>query len=197
MYKKVILCCVILLSLTNGKKIFKALKNKDFIKNAAVMGTGVVLSDLSWGQISDEFSYLEQRVGTLEEIYHEKISPTMDKIHVIQNSVYPIFSIFIIGAIIGLVLISKRIQKDDLSQFLARISRIPEYLNRIRASNIFANNHAPPSAPYLQNHDIIPHRQNPYFNNAFPMQQMANNPILPAPASQNNVTLESGTHGNT
>ena len=150
---------------------------------------------MSWGQISDEFSYLEQRVGTLEELYHEKISKTMDQIHVIQNSVYPIFSIFIIGAIIGLVVLSKRIQKDDQAGFLARVSRIPEYLNRIRSSNIFAPNHATPSAPYHQNHDIIPHRQNPYFNNGYPMQQMANNPILSAPVTQNNATLESGTHG--
>ena len=169
MYKGTILCFTILISLVSNKKIFKSLKNKEILKSAAVMGSGIMLSELSWGQIDSEFSFLEQRVASLEELYHDEISGTMDQIYIIQNSVYPIFSIFILGAVIGIVILSRKIHKDDLVGFLAKASRIPEYLNRIRSSNIFAHNQNTPSAPYLQSHEILPHRQNPYFNNGFPM----------------------------
>jgi len=180
----------------SSKKIFKQLKNKDFLKSAAVMGSGVMLSELSWGQIDSEFSYLEQRVASLEEIYHDEISETMEQIHIIQNSVYPIFGIFILGTVIGIVILSRKINKDDLVSFLAKASRIPEYLNRIRSSNIFAHNQNTPTAPYLHsNHEILPHRSNPYFNNGFSVPQMTNEPIMPSSVPRNNATLEQGNHG--
>ena len=75
------------------------------------MGSGVVLSDLSWDGISTEFSYLEARVSTLEQLYHEKITPTVDEINLIQSSVYPIFAIFIITALIGLIFLGKKVKK--------------------------------------------------------------------------------------
>ena len=75
------------------------------------MAGGVVLSDLSWDGISNEFSYLEARVSTLEQVYHEKIAPTVDEINLIQSSVYPIFAIFIIASLIGLVFVGKKSQK--------------------------------------------------------------------------------------
>ena len=195
MYRGTILCFTILISLVNTKTIFKNLKNKQILQSAAAMGSGIMLSELSWSDIDSEFSYLEARVASLEELYHDEISETMNQIHIIHNSVYPIFSIFILGAVIGIVILSRKIHKDDLVGFLAKASRIPEYLNRIRNSNIFTQNQNTPSAPYPQNHEILPHRQNPYFNNGYPIPQMTNEPIMPPSMPRNNATLEQGNHG--
>ena len=60
MYQGTILCFIILISLVDCKKIFKQLKNKDFLKTAGMVSGAVALSEMSWGQIDSEFSYLEQ-----------------------------------------------------------------------------------------------------------------------------------------
>ena len=38
----------------------------------------VALSEMSWQQIDSEFTYLEQRVASLEEVYHNEISEGME-----------------------------------------------------------------------------------------------------------------------
>ena len=105
---------------------------------------------------------------------------------------------FILGSLIGIIILSRKINKDDLVSFLAKASRIPEYLNRIRSSNVFGHNQNAPTAPYIHSnhHEILPHRSNPYFNNGYSVPQMVNEPIIPPSVSRNNATLEQGDpHG--
>ena len=198
MCQRTILCFLILISIVDGKKIFKQLKDKNVLKSAAMMAGGVALSEMSWGQIDSEFSYLEQRVALLEEVYHNEISEGMEEIQILQSSIYPIFAVFILASLTGIIILSRKINKDDLVGFLAKASRIPEYLHRIRSSNVFANNQNSPTAtaPYIHpnHHEMLPHRSNPYFN-GFSGHQMANEPIINPSVSRNNATLEQGDHG--
>ena len=78
MYQGTILCFILLISLVECKKIFKQLKNKDFLKTAGMVSGAVALSEMSWQQIDSEFTYLEQRVASLEEVYHNEISEGME-----------------------------------------------------------------------------------------------------------------------
>ena len=133
---------------------------------------------------------------TLESLYHDKINPTVEEINLIQSSVYPIFAIFIISALVGLIFLGKKFKKEDMSQMLVRLSRIPEYLNRIRSSPIFTPNQAQPSAPFFHNPDFTPQRQNPYYNNSIPIPSMTNNSIMTGTAPQNGTSMDAIVHGN-
>ena len=162
------------------KKLYKNLQNKSVLKGALMLGTGVALSEQSWGQIDQSFAHLEGRVSMLEQIYNEDISNGLDQIKVMQSSIYPIFGILILCSIIGIAILFKKLNKDDLASFLNRASKIPDYIHRIRSSNLFQSNNTHPTAPYHHNihAEMINHnpRANPYYNGfPEPNQNMARN----------------------
>ena len=170
MYQIIVFCSLVMMGMVSGKKIYKQLQDKSVIKSALMLGGGAALSSQSWGQIDQTFLHLEQRVALLEEIYHNEISDGLEEIQIMQSSIYPIFGVFILASMIGIIILFKKVNKDDLVSFLSRAAKIPDYLHRIRSSNVFSNNqNAPPTAPYLShslhNHpEILSHRTNPYFN---------------------------------
>ena len=187
-YQIIVFCSLIMIGMTSGKKLYKNLQDKSVLKSALMLGGGAALSSQSWGQIDQTFSHLEQRVGLLEEMYHGEVSDALEEVQIMQSSIYPIFGVFILASMIGIVILFKKVNKDDLVSFLGRAAKIPDYLHRIRSSNVFQNNNASPSAPYLS-HNIHPemlnHRTNPYYNGyPEPMinQAMArNNPPVEQP----------------
>ena len=185
-YQIMVLCSLIVSGMTNGKKLYKNFQDKSVLKSALMVGGGAALSSQSWGQIDQTFSHLEQRVGMLEQIYHEEISDGLDQIQVMQSSIYPIFGILILSSIIGIAILFKKLNKDDLASFLGRAAKIPDYIHRLRSSNLFQTNNASPSAPYLS-HNIHPemlnHRANPYYN-GYP------EPMINQAMARNNAPVE-------
>ena len=196
MDRNAFLLYVILFALTDCKKIFKNFKNKNLVKNAGMIAGAVALGELSWSGISDEFNYLDARVSTLESLYHDEINPMVGEINRIQSSVYPIFAIFIIFALIGVIFLGKKIKKEDMPAMLARLSRVPEYLNRLRSNPLFSPNQAQASAPFFPGSDFAQQRQNPYYNNPTPLPPMANNPIIAGNAQQNGTPRDGVIPGN-
>ena len=192
-YQIIVLCSLIVIGMTSGKKLYKNLQDKSVLKSALMVGGGAALSSQSWGQIDQTFSHLEQRVGMLEQIYHDEISDGLEQIQIMQSSIYPIFGVLILASIIGIVILFKKVNKDDLVSFLGRAAKIPDYLHRIRTSNVFQNNNASPSAPYLSHSihpEILNHRANPYYN-GYPEPMM--NPAM----ARNNAPVEQpDPHGN-
>ena len=171
------------LFITSGttKKLYKNLQSKSALKGALMLGTRMALSEQSWSQIDQSFAHLEGRVSLLEQIYNEDISNGLDQIQVMQSSIYPIFGILILCSIIGIGILFKKLNRDDLASFLNRASKIPDYIQRIRSSNLFQTNNPHPTAPYHHNvhAEMMNHnpRANPYYNNGFleQNQNMARN----------------------
>ena len=192
--QRTVLCFLVLISMVDGKKIYKQLKDKSVIKSALMLAGGAALSSQSWGEIDQTFSHLEQRVALLEEVYHNEISEGLEEIQILQSSIYPIFAVFILASLTGIIVLFKKVNKDDLVSFLSKASRVPEYLHRIRSSNVFTNNQNAPTAPYLpHNHpEILTHRSNPYFNGY--SVPLANEPIMNPSVSRNNATVEQADH---
>ena len=193
-YQIIAFCSLVMMGMTGGKKLYKNLQDKSVLKSALMLGGGAALSSQSWGQIDQTFSHLEQRVGLLEEIYHGEVSDALEEVQIMQSSIYPIFGVLILASMIGIVILFKKVNKDDLVSFLGRAAKIPDYLHRIRSSNVFQNNHnASPTAPYLSHSihpEILSHRTNPYFNGyPEPMMNPAmarNNPPVEQPDPHSN-----------
>ena len=185
MNRKAFWLYVIFFTLADCKKIFKNFKNKNLLKNAGMIAGTVALGELSWSGISDEFNYLEARVSALESMYHDEIHPMVEEISLIQSSVYPIFAIFIIFSLIGVIFLGKKIKREDFPAMLSRLARVPEYLNRLRSNPLFSHNQTQASAPFYPGSEFAQQRQNPYYNNPIPLPPMANNPIIAGNAQQN------------
>ena len=148
-------------------KLFKKGLNKDMVKSMGLVGAGTLISELSWSQIDQEFQILESRITALEEIYEEEVLGAIDFMQNVQNSLYPVYGLILISCFVGVVILFRRVKKDDMITFLGKIAKIPDYVSRLKNSEMFSHGNMSPSAPYI--HSIQNHanqRNGPYYGNA-------------------------------